>query len=75
MQRRSLLTKLARGILTVWLIVTLSFAALNLSGDPIDALVGDQASPELIAHYREKFGLDRPLLAAIRLLSLRYRSG
>ncbi|GAU85431.1 ABC transporter permease protein [Bosea sp. BIWAKO-01] len=61
MPGRQFLTKLARGLLTVWLIVTLTFVALNLSGDPIDALVGDQASPELIAHYREKFGLDRPL--------------
>jgi peptide/nickel transport system permease protein len=61
MPGRRFLTKLARGLLTVWLIVTFTFVALNLSGDPIDALVGDQASPEVIAHYREKFGLDRPL--------------
>ena len=58
---RRILTKLGRGVLTVWLIVTFTFVALNLSGDSIDALVGDQASPEVIAHYREKFGLDRPL--------------
>ncbi|MBX3536939.1 MAG: ABC transporter permease [Chelatococcus sp.] len=58
---RHFLTKVVRGILTVWIIVTFTFIALNLSGDPIDALVGDQASPEVIAHYREKFGLDRPL--------------
>ena len=25
-------------------------------------MVGDQASPAVIAHYREKFGLDKPLL-------------
>lgn len=61
MPGRIFLTKLARGLLTVWLIVTLTFVALNLSGDPIEALVGDQATAEVIAHYREKFGLDRPL--------------
>lgn len=61
MAGRHFLTKIVRGILTVWIIVTFTFVALNLSGDPIDALVGDQASPEIIAHYREKFGLDRPL--------------
>ena len=55
------LGKLGRGLLTIWLIVTFSFVALNLSGDPIEVLVGDQATPEVIAHYREKFGLDRPL--------------
>jgi peptide/nickel transport system permease protein len=53
--------KLVRGFLTIWIIVTFTFVALNLSGDPIEALVGDQASPEVIQHYRAKFGLDRPL--------------
>jgi peptide/nickel transport system permease protein len=61
MNKRLLTTKLIRGLLTIWLIVTFTFIALNLSGDPIEALVGDQASPAVIAHYREKFGLDRPL--------------
>jgi peptide/nickel transport system permease protein len=53
--------KLVRGFLTIWIIVTFTFVALNLSGDPIEALVGDQASPEVVQQYREKFGLDRPL--------------
>lgn len=60
MPGRRLLTKLGRGVLTVRLIVTLTFVALSLSGGPIDALVGDQASPEIIEHYHQKFGLDRP---------------
>lgn len=55
------LGKLGRGLLTVWIAVTFTFVALNLSGDPIEMLVGDQATPEVIEHYREKFGLDRPL--------------
>lgn len=55
------LGKLGRGLLTVWIVVTFTFVALNLSGDPIEMLVGDQATPEVIEHYREKFGLDRPL--------------
>ena len=54
-------TKLVRGVLTIWIVITFTFIALNLSGDPVEALVGDQASPAVIAHYREKFGLDRPL--------------
>ncbi len=58
---RSFAVKLLRGLVTVWLVVTLTFAALHLSGDPIEVLVGDQAPPEVVAHYREKFGLDRPL--------------
>ena len=62
MNIQSIGTKFVRGILTIWIIVTFTFIALNLSGDPIEALVGDQASPAVIAHYREKFGLDKPLL-------------
>jgi ABC-type dipeptide/oligopeptide/nickel transport systems, permease components len=61
MNGRLLTTKLIRGVLTIWLIVTFTFIALNLSGDPIEALVGDQASPAVMAYYRQKFGLDRPL--------------
>lgn len=61
MNARLLTRKLLRGLLTVWIVVTFTFVALNLSGDPIEALVGDQASPEVVQHYRAKFGLDRPL--------------
>ncbi len=61
MDGRLLTRKLLRAFLTVWVVVTFTFVALNLSGDPIEALVGDQASPEVVQHYREKFGLDRPL--------------
>src|SRR3546814_5046379 len=56
-----LLTKLARAAFTLWLVVTLAFVVLHLSGDPIEALVGDQASQEVIDRYRAKFGFDRPL--------------
>ena len=52
---------IGRGLLTIWIVVTFTFVALNLSGDPIEMLVGDQATPEVIEHYRQKYGLDRPL--------------
>jgi peptide/nickel transport system permease protein len=61
MNLRAFGTKAVRGVVTVWIIVTFTFAALHLSGDPIEALVGDQAPPAVVAHYRAKFGLDRPL--------------
>jgi peptide/nickel transport system permease protein len=58
---RALSTKIVRALVTIWLIVTFTFTALHLSGDPIEALVGDQAPPSVVEHYRAKFGLDRPL--------------
>jgi peptide/nickel transport system permease protein len=61
MNANLLLTKLVRAAFTVWLVVSLAFVVLQFSGDPIEALVGDQASQEVIDHYRAKFGFDRPL--------------
>jgi peptide/nickel transport system permease protein len=58
---RAFSSKILRALVTIWLIVTFTFAALHLSGDPIEALVGDQAPPSVVEHYRAKFGLDRPL--------------
>ncbi|MBZ6078683.1 ABC transporter permease [Microvirga puerhi] len=61
MQASYFAKKIIRSVLTIWLVVTFTFAALHMSGDPIEALVGDQAPAAVVAHYREKFGLDRPL--------------
>ncbi|OGA09448.1 MAG: ABC transporter permease [Betaproteobacteria bacterium RIFCSPLOWO2_02_64_14] len=45
----------------MWLVTTFAFLILRLSGDPIEILLGDQAEPEVIDHYRALYGLDRPL--------------
>ncbi|WP_422367427.1 ABC transporter permease [Pelagibius sp.] len=56
-----LLIKLVRALVTVWLIVTFTFTVLQVSGDPITAIAGDEAPPEVIEHYTKKYGFDRPL--------------
>jgi ABC-type dipeptide/oligopeptide/nickel transport system permease component len=43
--------KVLRALITLWLIVTFAFVILRMSGDPIEALVGDEADPEVIAYY------------------------
>lgn len=53
--------KVLRALVTLWLVVTFAFIILRLSGDPMEALLGDDADPEVIAYYRKKYGLDRPL--------------
>jgi peptide/nickel transport system permease protein len=58
---RLLTTKLVRSVITLWIVITFAFIALHLSGDPLEALVGDQATAATIERYRERFGLDRPL--------------
>lgn len=53
--------KLLRALITLWLVITFTFIILRLSGDPIEALLGDEAEPEVIARYHQKYGLDKPL--------------
>ena len=50
-----------RGILTLWVVVTLVFFGLRLSGDPVFLMLGDEASPEAVTALREKLGLNEPL--------------
>ena len=61
MNTRFVLTKLFRALVTLWLVVTFAFVILNASGDPIEILLGDQAEQEVIDHYRQLYGLDRPM--------------
>ncbi len=53
--------KIFRALVTLWLVVTVAFLILRLSGDPVEALVGDDASAEVVQYYQKKYGLDRPL--------------
>jgi peptide/nickel transport system permease protein len=53
--------RLIRGILTLWLVVTLVFFGLRLSGDPVFLMLGDEASQEAVDALREQLGLTEPL--------------
>jgi peptide/nickel transport system permease protein len=50
-----------RGVFTLWLVVTIVFVALRLSGDPATLLLSDSATAEDIARLREALGLNQPL--------------
>lgn len=59
---RYLMLRLARAAATVWGVVTLVFLLVHLiPGDPIDAILGDQAAPEDRAALRHALRLDQPL--------------
>jgi peptide/nickel transport system permease protein len=48
-------------LLVVWTVVSLVTVLIELvPGDPAVAVLGDQATPEQIAQFRQKHGLDRP---------------
>ena len=53
------LTKLFRGTMTLLLAVTFVFIVLRASGDPAQMMLSDEASPEAIATFRRRWGLDR----------------
>jgi peptide/nickel transport system permease protein len=55
------LRRAVRGIFTLWLVVTIVFVALRLSGDPATLLLSDSATAEDIAALRERLGLNQPL--------------
>jgi ABC-type dipeptide/oligopeptide/nickel transport system permease component len=56
-----ILRRAVRGVFTLWLVVTIVFVALRLSGDPATLLLSDSATAEDIAALREKLGLNQPL--------------
>ena len=53
--------RLLRALITIWIVVTLVFVGLRLSGDPAQALLGPEASSEAVAALRRAWGLDEPL--------------
>jgi peptide/nickel transport system permease protein len=60
---RYIVGRLARALVTVFGLVTAVFLLVRLvPGDPVDVMLGDQATPEDKAAYRELLHLDRPLL-------------
>ena len=54
--------RLVRAVLTVFGAITIVFLILRLTpGDPVLIILGDYATPELIATMRTQYGLDQPL--------------
>jgi peptide/nickel transport system permease protein len=59
---RYLVGRLARALLTVIGLVTIVFLLVRLiPGDPVEAILGDQAGPEEKAELRRALNLDRPV--------------
>ncbi|MDQ2768110.1 MAG: ABC transporter permease [Gemmatimonadota bacterium] len=62
--RRLLAGRLLQGLAVIWAVSTLTFALLHLApGDPFSYQNGRRIAPEVIAHWRHAYCLDRPLAA------------
>ena len=57
-----LLRKTLRALLTLWIVMTLTFVVLRSSGDPAIVILGVDATPQMIANFHRDWGLDRPLV-------------
>jgi ABC-type dipeptide/oligopeptide/nickel transport system permease component len=54
--------RLAQAVLTIFGALTIVFLILRLTpGDPVQIMLGDYATPELVATLDKQYGLDRPL--------------
>ncbi len=51
-----------RTFLTLWVLLTLLFVLMRLSGDPIRSVFENGTPQYIIDYYRKKWGLDRPVL-------------
>lgn len=61
MSWRWLVSRMARAVLTLWLLMSFTFVALHLSADPALQILGPEAGPEAIADFNRNWGLDRPI--------------
>lgn len=59
---RLVLIKLARAVATLWIVVTLVFVVLRSAGDPLLILLPEDTDPAVVEIYRQRWGLDRPLI-------------
>jgi ABC-type dipeptide/oligopeptide/nickel transport system permease component len=58
---RFLAWRVGRALLTVLLVLAGCFAAIRMTGSPVDLLYGDGATPEQIVELEREWGLDQPL--------------
>lgn len=53
--------RLLRGVITMWLVVTVVFVVLRINGDPAAAMLPDEATAEEIAAFNRQHGLDKSI--------------
>jgi len=58
---RTLISRFGRALLTIWLVVTVVFIILRLSGDPVRLLLPPNAEPARVEALRTELGLDQSI--------------
>lgn len=60
--QKYLLTRAFYSVITLWLLVTIVFAMVRISGDPVEMRGEIGADPAYVAQLRQDWGLDKPVL-------------
>jgi len=60
--RRFILRRLLQAIVSIFVLVTVVFFLVRLTGDPVERMVPIQVTEEMANQLRAAYGLDRPLL-------------
>lgn len=58
---RYIIRRLIQSIFVIWGVITAVFIITNLTGDPVDLMLGETSSQEDIERLRAELGLDDPL--------------
>ncbi len=62
MNIRYILIRLVQGVITMFLVFTVVFFIMRLSGDPVMLFLPPEATDEQIQQARQQLGLDKPLI-------------
>ena len=60
--QRFILIRIGQGLLALWIVTVIVFAIGRLTGDPATMVLGLDASKEDLEAFRERLGLDRPIV-------------
>jgi len=60
--QRFILIRIGQGLLALWIVTVIVFAIGRLTGDPATMVLGMDASKEDLVAFRERLGLDRPVV-------------
>jgi len=61
MLARSIIVRFLRSMAAIFIVITLVFFVVRVTGDPVRSLVPENAPQATVDHYREVFGLNAPL--------------
>ena len=59
--KKYILVRAGYSLITLWLLVTIIFGMVRLTGDPVEMKVEAGADAVYLAELRRQWGLDRPL--------------